>query len=134
MIRKIIHWVQERMSCYVIADATDNSITFSRRLFRKLRIMKLSQAKVYVFWVPALNCYAFVLNPEIEVETQLSDIMYNDKHKCVGFESLVPTVNRIFYDYGLPVNSRCKLTVSSTKTRNGMVFHQICRPYEKRFR
>ena len=122
------------MSCYIIADATDNSVTFSRRLFRRLRIMKMSQAKVYVFWVPANNCYGFVLNPNLDTETQLADIMYNHKYKCVGFESLVPTVNRIFYTYGLPADSRFKLTVRRAKTANRMVYYQICRPYEKRFR
>lgn len=134
MIRKFLHWLQERLSCYVIADATDNSVTFSRRLFQKLRIMKMEQAKVYVFWVRAVGCYGFVLNPELDTETQLADVMYNHKFKCVGFESLVPTVNRMFYTYGLPADSRCKLTVRRAKTATGMVYYQICRPYEKRFR
>ena len=134
MIRKFLHWLTGRLSCYVIADATDNSVTFSRRLFRDLRIMKMSQAKVYVFWVPDKGCYAFVMNPELGVETQLAEVMYNDKHRCIGFESLVPTVNRIFYEYGLPVGSRCKLTVKTAKTATGMVYYQICRPYEKRIR
>ena len=55
--------------------------------------------------------YAFCINPIMEQETQLADIQYNAKHHCVGFECLVPTVNRIFYDYGLKAETRAKLTV-----------------------
>lgn len=131
MIRKFLHWLRDSSSCHIVADAADNSITFSRKLFRKLRKAGLDAAKVYVFWVPELKCYAFALNPELDTETQLAEVMYNSKHKCVGFESLVPTVNRIFYDYGLPSGIHCKLTVKPCRTKTGMLFYQICRPYEK---
>lgn len=120
------------LDCYVIADSTDNSVTFSRRLFRRLKVvMGLDVAKVLVFYVPESRCYAFTLNPSIEQETQLADIQYNSKHRCVGFESLVPTVNRIFYDYGLPSGIRCKLSVRRHTAPNGIVYYQICRPYGK---
>lgn len=128
MIQKIITWARS-LFMYVIADATDNSITFSKRLFKSLDVMKLSVAKVYTFYIPEADCYGFILNPNFEQETQLADVQYNGKKRCVGYECLVPTVNRIFYDYGLQANSRYKLSVKKKKTANGLVYYQICRPY-----
>lgn len=115
-------------SLYVIADATDNSITLSKRLFHKMGVMELDVAKVYVFSIPLSKTYAFILNPPFDKPTQLCDIQYNSKHRCVGFETLCPTVNRIFYDYRLPHDRRCKLSVKLRKTVEGVVYYEICRP------
>lgn len=128
MIETIITWARS-LFMYVIADATDNSITFSKRLFKSLNVMKLDVAKVYTFYIPDVKCYGFILNPNFEQETQLADVQYNQKKHCVGYECLVPTVNRIFYDYGLQANTRCKLSVKVRKMPNGSRYYQICRPY-----
>lgn len=109
-LMRVWRWYRHR-TLYVIADATDNSITFSRNLFDLLDVMEQEQAKVYVFKLHSKPYYAFAINPPIEQETQLADIQYNTKHKCIGFESLCPTVNRIFYDYGLPNNIKAKLSI-----------------------
>ena len=125
MIKKVKHllsrwWLQyQQRTMYVIADPADNSITFSRRLFKRMDVMKLDVAKVMVFTVADKNLrssYAFCLNPPLDEPTQLADIQYNSKHKTIGFESLVPTVNRIFYDYGLPFDRKVKLSVSVENT------------------
>lgn len=133
MVQKIITWLRS-LFVYVIADATDNSITFSRRLFKQLNVMGLDVARIYAFYIPDTRCYAFMLNAPIEQETQLADVQYNSKHRCVGFECLCPTVNRIFYDYGLPANVRCKLSVKVCKTEEGLTYYQICRPYGRNTR
>lgn len=100
---------------YVIADPIDNSITLSKRLFRQMKIMQQSQAKVFIFSIKEKESkiiYAFTLNPpEFLHDTQLADIQYNSKHRTIGFESLCPTVNRILYDYGLTSDRKVKLTV-----------------------
>ncbi len=122
----------ERRACYVIADTRDNSITFSRRLFKELDIMGMDMAKVFVFFIPETGHYAFTLNPKIEQETQLADVMYNGKFKTIGFESLVPTVNKIFYDYGMDSDIACKLSVKKLRTdEGGFVYYQICKPLEE---
>lgn len=72
----LLHWAwYAHMKLYVIADATDNSITFSRHLFRLLDVMDEADAKVYVTqlcnactehgsaWNGTL--YAFIINPPI---------------------------------------------------------------------
>jgi hypothetical protein len=96
--------------------------------------MKMEKAQVYVFSLATgvaplkdRGEYGFILNPEFDCETQLADIQYNDKHKTIGFECLVPTVNRIFYDYGIPAASRAKLSIQPTKN-NDKEYYIICPP------
>lgn len=131
---RVWRWYRHR-SLYIIADATDNSITISKGLFRYMDVMNLDVAKVFVFrlcnTIPVGNTtgaiYAFMVNPPFSQPTQLADIQYNAKHKCIGFECLVPTVNRIFYDYGIPAASRAKLSIQPTKY-NDNEYYIICPP------
>lgn len=131
MFRKLKYLLNKK-DCFVIADAKDNSITFSKGLCSLLDLWNLEQVKVYVTTLTGVEGkkqYAFILNPPIDVPTQLADIMYDSKHKCIGFESLCPTVNRIFYDYNLPADSSCKLSVREGKTANGgITYYMICNP------
>lgn len=110
ILKKITNWFRKR-HMYVIADATDNSITFSRALFQHMGGLSLEKAKVFAFYIPSKLQYAFILNPEFDQETQLADIQYNSKHRTIGFEMLNPTVNRMFYDYGLQPLAKVKLSV-----------------------
>jgi len=100
-------WLRHRL-LYVIADATDNSVTMSRALVDMIDPLSLDETKVMVFRTGGE--YAFIVNPILECETHYADIQYNQKHRCVGFECLVPTVNRIFYDYGIK-HLKVKLSV-----------------------
>lgn len=118
---------------YIIADPADNSITLSKHLFRHMRVMQQSQAKVFVFSYKEKTgekSYGFVLNPPGLTDTQLADIQFNSKHKTVGFESLCPSVNRIFYDYRLP-DRKVKLsvephTIGAPSTK--FIYYKILRP------
>ena len=124
-------WYRHR-SLYVIADPADNSITLSRALFDHMDVMNLDVAKVFVFhlcnactenakWSGAI--YAFAINPPIEQPTQLADIQYNAKHHTIGFESLNPSVNRIFYDYGIPADRPFKLSVQPATVNAASAAH-----------
>ena len=130
ILKKIINWFRSR-HMYVIADATDNSITFSHALFHHMGGLSLEQAKVFAFYVPAVEPrqghYGFILNPEFDQETQLADIQYNTKHRTIGFEMLNPTVNRMFYDYGLRPMTKVKLTVKC-KRLHEITYYQISPP------
>ena len=148
MIWKIQRWLLLRwtwyahMKLYVIADAADNSITFSRHLFRLLDVMDEAEAKVYVTQLANVTgllsswkipLYAFCINPPIKQETQLADIQYNSKYHCIGFESLCPTVARICYDYGISALQRVKLsvaprTVTGRGEAYGMKYYVILPP------
>lgn len=93
-----------------------------------MKVMELDEAKVYVFRLSDSKDYCFTINPILEKDTQLADIQYNSKHHTVGFESLCPTVNRIFYDYGLPHDSRAKLTVEVCRADLIPTYYHILRP------
>lgn len=139
MIDKLKNWFRRR-SFYVICDPNDNSVTFSKALFKHMDVMKLEKVQVYVFSLAPSDRalyekgeYGFILNPGFEQETQLADIQYNDKHKTIGFECLVPTVGRIFYDYGLPHDTPVKLSVQACRAGD-VQYYKICRPHDKHLR
>lgn len=147
MIKKFRIWLMDvwswyrHRSLYVILDATDNSVTLSNGLFDHMGVMNQDVAKVFVFHLcnavsedlkQSGAIYAFMLNPQLEQETQLADIQYNSKYRTIGFETLCPTVNRIFYDYGLPVNGRAKLSVEpSTVVNTSQTYYIILPPHAK---
>ncbi len=133
MIKNIIHWWRS-LRFYVIADPADNSVTLSRRLFLHMKNSadKNENPKVFVFRIKDNDAFGFMLNPDIEQPTQLCDIQYNGKYHCVGFETLCPSIGRIFYEYGLP-DKKVKLSVS-IRTTNGKVYYQLDKPNEKYIR
>lgn len=112
---------------YVIADPADSSITVSRRLFRHMHLLKLQKAKVFVFRVPGNHTYGFTANPNVG-NTQLCDVQYNTKYRCIGFETLCPTVHRIFFDYHLPHHAPVKLSVRVRLLPVGFVWYEIMQP------
>lgn len=130
----IFKWFRERNN-YVIADPNDNCITISKSLCKKMRLLDYEgdNINVLTFKVPGEDVYAFTINPDLEEDvTCLSMMMYDTKSHTIGFESRCPTVNRIFYDYGLPIEKPIKLTISVHKADvNGMVYYVIEKPHEK---
>lgn len=133
MLKRILLWWRSLRyhRYYVIADCSDNSITFSRMLYKHIELSSQCEdaAKVFVFNIPAWNTYGFAVNPVLDRETQLADIQYNEKYKTIGFESLCPSVNRIFCDYGLQCDFKMKLSVTVHKLGDGKVFYNIERPH-----
>ena len=128
MIKKLLKWWRCR-HCYIIADATDSSVTLSKHLFRHMQESEENTGtKVFVFFIPSTGCYGFMLNAPTDKPTILADIQYNDKYRCIGFETLCPTVSRIFYDYGIHVH-KCKLSVSPKTNSDGRTYYQIEKPH-----
>lgn len=135
MLNKIINWIRNRRN-FVILDPNDSSVTLSRALFRHIKKESDAhdlQPKVFVFYIPETKCYGFTINPNLDQTTQLADIQYNTKHRCIGFETLNPTVARILFDYNVVQFMKpCKLTVTSRLTEYPKtVYYQIERPHEK---
>ena len=121
---------------YIIADWQDSSITLSKRLCKHINVFDLDTAKVMMLSIPASEAkpitYVFVVNPSLDEETQLADIQYNTKYKCIGFETLVPTVAKILHDYGIDsLPQKVKMSVRVRRTKNGIVYYEIMRPYGK---
>lgn len=132
MLKRISFWWRSLrfFRYYIIADCNDNSITFSRKLYKHIELSSHcdDRAQVFVFKVPAWNTFGFAVNPEIPDKTHLDEIQYNEKYRTIGFESLCPTVNTIFYEYGLPADLKMKLTVTVRKLADGKVFYNIEHP------
>lgn len=117
---------------YVIADPSDNSITLSKRLFfhmkRHSERVGVEDASVFVFRVRESGAFGFMLEHGIRQPTQLCQVQYNAKRRCVGFETLCPSVGHIFYVYGLPAMVPVKLSVSVRTTSDGKTFYQLEAP------
>lgn len=127
---------RQSLRYYVIADPADNSVTLSRRLFRHMKdnAKEGEAASVFVFFIPRYRTYGFMLDHGIEQPTQLCGIQYNDKYKCIGFETLCPSVGAILYRYGLPANRPVKLSVSIRTDGAGKTYYQLDRPDAKHIR
>ncbi len=128
LIKKIRNWYRS-LRLFVIIDHVDNSVTLSKKLFSHIRNHSdmTDKAVVFVFRISDTGLFGFLVNPRIDKQTQLCDIQYNDKYKSIGFETLNPSVGRILYDYGLPAEQQCKLSVSIRET-DGKFFYQIEKP------
>lgn len=127
MILKRIKTLWRSLRFYVVADPADNSITLSKRLFRHIRDNADAggEASVFVFRIPQNAAFGFMVNHGIDKPTQLCRIQYNGRYRCVGFETLCPSVGRIFFEYGLPPFRQAKLSVSVCRTPQGRVYYQI---------
>ena len=121
---------------YVIADPNDNSITLSKALFNHLKSNASDRAiaQVFMFRIMDSREFGFMENPEISETTQMCDIQYNSKYRCIGFETLCPSVGQIFYDYDLDPFNPCKISVSVQKTEQGKTFYKLDAPHEKHIR
>ena len=135
IISKFKLWWQSLLY-FVIADPADNSITLSKRLFLHIKnnARKSDAARIFVFRISGDDTFGFIINPVIEQATQMCDIQYNDKYKCIGFETLCPSVGRILYEYGLSDNCRVKLSVSVQKTPQGKTYYKFDKPNAKYIR
>ncbi|HIT83301.1 MAG TPA: hypothetical protein IAA99_03775 [Candidatus Avibacteroides faecavium] len=129
---KLLHMWQS-LRYYVIADPADNSITLSKRLFQHIRdnAKEGGDTSVFMFRIPVTATFGFMPNHGITEPAQLCQIQYNGKCRCVGFETLCPSVGRIFYEYGLPALRPVKLSVSIKRTPQGKVYYQIDVPPSK---
>lgn len=134
IIKKIKAYINS-LRYYVVLDPTDNSVTLSKKLFEHMKGNQNGYSDdkegppVIVFKLVKEKAYGFMLNPKIDRETQLSHVQYNSKYKCVGFETLCPSVGMILYDYHLPALVPVKLSVTPLKSaKDDMVYYKIDRP------
>lgn len=134
MFRELLHkWKAGRY--YVIADPSDNSVTLSKHLFFHMKKCAEKSgtegASVFMFRIPHLNTFGFMQEHGIGEPTQLCQIQYNGKYRCIGFETLCPSVGRILFEYGLPALRPVKLSVSVKQTPQGKTYYQIDAPTPK---
>lgn len=134
IFNKITKWWQS-FRFYIIADPADNSVTLSKALFNHMKdnAHEGDEARIFVFKITDSSSFGFMTNPSIEQPTQMCNIQYNGKYRCIGFETLCPSVGQILYTYGLNASQRVKLSVCR-RTVQGKVYYQIERPHEKHIR
>jgi hypothetical protein len=118
----------KKSKLYIVADAKDNSISFSKDLYKMIRTEIKDKAKVMVFTESGTKKYAFMVNPEVPEETPLQDIQVNQKYNSIGFQAEIPTVNRIFYDYGISADKEVALTVIPQFTKQKKIYYRIENP------
>ena len=105
-----IKWMLTKHKYFVIMDAKDNSVTLSKAVFKELGGENMKCDRVIV--TRSQLGYVFTNEHKMsDKDTVLCAIQLNQKHNCIGFETLCPTVNRIFYDYGLKPDISAKLSV-----------------------
>lgn len=135
IIRKAIKWIQS-LRYYVLMDSGDNGVSLSKHLFRHIKDNATDNCNtdVFVFYIPESDTYGFMQDDGIEQPTQRCTIQYNGKYKCVGFETLCPSVGTILYHYGLPADCRIKLSVSVKRNVLGKIYYQFEKPNAKHIR
>lgn len=102
---------------YVLADSADNSISLSGGLLSCIREDLGPCGKVAARIVLGNDGFYYIFfagDKREDEEVYSSQLCYNDYYDSVGFETLIPTVNRIFYDYGIDERYR-KLGVKAVK-------------------
>jgi hypothetical protein len=132
LFQYISNWWKAR-HMFVWLDPNDNSVTLSRRLFHSLqreaveRDLGEGDAKVYVFRVRHEDTYTFgfMLSPQFDEPTQLCDIQHNTKLNCIGFETLCPTVAKMFYIYGYSYDKVRKLRVEPRQLPDKRTYYHI---------
>lgn len=124
---------RSRMWCgrpmlYVIADPRDNSVSFSPRLWNRIRRKAIAAGvnpRVLTFRMSDSGAYAFTLDADVEEQSSMSKVQYDPRTGSIGFESLIPTVNKIFYDYGAPTDealSPVKMAVRRVRNNNMEIY------------
>lgn len=126
MFKEIKQWFKNK-KYFVILDANDSSVTLSKNLFLHIKNNADKNTKPIVFVFKVKDTFGFMQNPDIKTETQMCEIQYNSKHKCIGFETLCPTVALMFYEMGLPADKKQKFYIEICKTPQDKTYYKLKR-------
>ena len=127
MNKKILSFLDKFRTLRVIADPNDDTITFTPVMCRRTHVFDKEKAEMLVFRTAEDNTYNFCFAedvPNLQENAATYTLQYNTQYYTVGFHCPMPTVNRIFYDYGLPIEPR-KLRVTIHTAGNGLIFYKM---------
>ena len=105
---------------HVILRASDDSVTFSPALLRVIRRHTDRDLRVVTAAVRGTNDYVFIIAPRMEElpgEVRLPVIQYNAASKEYGYHCFNPSVNMMFYEWGLDVDAVVKCRVTRKRMR-----------------
>jgi hypothetical protein len=110
---------------YIIADSSDNSISLSDGFiaYTRKNLGPIGKVAARVVKDDKGYYYIYFSADEDADETYHSVLCRNDYYDSIGFECLVPTVNRIFYDYKI-AGEHAQMDVSVVKI-NGRKLYKI---------
>lgn len=105
---------------HVILCASDDSVTFSPALLRKIRRHTKQDLRVLTIGVSGTNDYCFFVAPDMEELSEglkLPTIQYNPRTREYGYHCFSPTVNKMFYEWGLEPDVVVKCRVTRKRVR-----------------
>lgn len=117
---------------YVVLDGRANSVTISRRLYRRIMQVERANTEVLVFRSNDTGQYAFCMREDFPTLMQTGScfcqLQYNSQHHKIGFRTDQPSVTAICTAYGCPIDRMVRLSVIPRKTAQGETFFEIQRP------
>ena len=134
MITALLSLLDRLRPLRIIADPSDDTITFSRALCRRTRVFDKEKAEMVVFHTPD-GCYNFCFAEDVadlSADAATWPVQYNTRFNTVGFHCPEPTVNRIFYDYNLPPTSPRLMRVKRKKLGD-MPYYEITKAPSRPF-
>lgn len=75
MIQKIINWFKLRRHFYIIADASDNSMTINQELYKAMDVENAEDIRIFVFRVE--DSFGFIINSEETKMIMPTTLPYN---------------------------------------------------------
>lgn len=112
--------LKDLFSRYVVLSATDDSVTFSPALLRAIRKHTTNDLKVLTLGISGTKDYCFFVAPKMEELTdglKLPTIQYDIRTKEYGYHCFSPTVNKMFYEWGLEPDTKVKCRVTRKRVR-----------------
>jgi hypothetical protein len=108
---------------YIVADSPDNSISLSDGFIAYIRkdLGPIGKVAARVVQDEKGGYYIHFSADEGEDGTYRSVLCRNDYYDSIGFECLVPTVNRIFYDYKI-AGEHAQMDVSVVKIKGRKLY------------
>lgn len=124
MIRRILDKILNRL--YVVLDDSDNSVTLSPHLAEIVMADIVDENKIHMF--SDGREYGFCVNhPDlVGKNTPFAPLQKNFQHNTIGFNATCPSVNRIYYDYGLECGKAVRKRVERCRCKDFYYF-KICR-------
>lgn len=124
MIRRILDKILNRL--YVVLDDSDNSVTLSPHLAEIVMADIVDENKIHMFSDD--REYGFCVNhPDlVGKDTPFAPLQKNFQHNTIGFNATCPSVNRIYYDYGLECGKAVRKRVERCRCKDFYYF-KICR-------
>ena len=115
-IKMRIHDFFHRHEIYVEIDPRDNSVTMSRGFVSAAVVLHMEDDKVLVLCEKDDDkkfLFTFDVGADVnEDETQVGHVQYNSKFSSFGFETLCPSVNWMYYKWGIRDMKMRKLKVT----------------------